>query len=249
MKIVVANWKMNLGVRESAALAKGVLRVLRGLPAVPEVILAPTFPALPSVGKILSRSRVRLAAQTMHAQEVGAFTGDVSVKVLKEVGVQVVIIGHSEQRRDHGETDHGVHIKVVAALAHGLDAIVCVGEPLAVHDAGESNGYVHDQLQTILKGVEVGRRHRLFVAYEPLWAIGTGHTPTLHDIEVMHDHIRTTLSTLDIAGVIGLYGGSVRLENAYELLHSSHVDGVLVGEASARMSSLTEIIRIASERS
>ncbi len=249
MKTIVANWKMNLGVRESAALAKGVLRVLRGLPTVPEVVLAPTFPALSSVGKILARSRVRLAAQTMHAQEVGAFTGDVSVKVLKELGVQAVIIGHAEQRRDHGETDHGVHRKVVAALAHGLDPIVCVGEPLAVHDAGESNGYVHDQLHVIFKDMRVDRRHRLFVAYEPLWAIGTGHTPTLHDIEAMHDHIRATLSALDIADVIGLYGGSVRPENTYELLHSSHIDGVLVGEAGARMSSLTEIIRIASERS
>lgn len=247
MKTIIANWKMNLGVRESAALAKGVLRLLRDMPSVPEVILAPTFPALPSVAKIVARSRVRLAAQTMHAEEHGAFTGGVSVRVLKEIGVHAVILGHSEQRRDHGETDHDVHKKVMAALAHGMDPIICVGEPMAAREAGEQDGYVHDQLQTIFKGVVTGKRHRILVAYEPLWAIGSGQTPSLHDIESMHDHIRATLAALDIADMIGLYGGSVQPENAYELLHSTHVDGVLVGEASAKMSSLSEIIQTASE--
>ncbi len=247
MKTVVANWKMNLGVRESAALARGVLRLLRGMPSVPEVILAPTFPALPEIAKIVARSRVRLAAQTMHHEEHGAFTGDVSVRVLKEVGVRAVILGHSEQRRDHGETDHGVHQKVLAALAHGLDPIVCVGEPMAVREAGEQDGYVHNQLRTIFKGIATSRRHHIMVAYEPLWAVGSGQTPSLHDIDCMHDHIRATLATLDIADSIGLYGGSVRPENAYELLHSTHVDGVLVGEASAKMSSLSEIIQTAAE--
>lgn len=249
MNTVVANWKMNLGVRESVALAKGVRRFLRGLPSVPSVVLAPTFPALVEVKKALGRSAIGLAAQTMHAEERGAFTGDVSVQVLKEVGVRAVILGHSEQRRDGGETDVGVHKKVVAALAHGLDPIVCVGEPIAVREAGEQDGYVHDQLHTIFKGITVGKRHRIHVAYEPLWAIGSGQTPSLQDVEAMHDHIRATLAQLDIHEVIGLYGGSVRPENSYELLHSTHVDGVLVGEASTKMSSLTEIITSASELS
>lgn len=246
MKTVVANWKMQLGVRESVALARGVLRGLRGMQDVPNIVLAPTFPALADVAKVLGRSRIQVAGQDMHAEEVGAHTGSVSVRVLKEVGARAVILGHSE-RRQQGETDEQVHRKVLLAMQQGLDVIVAVGEPVGVRTAGEASGYVHEQLQTIFARVEPRKRQRIAVAYEPLWAIGSGKTPSIHDVAEMHAEIKSQLTSLDIPEALVLYGGSVTPENAFEFLHHPSIDGVLVGGASVRIHSLMEIIHIASE--
>lgn len=248
MKTVIANWKMNLGVRESVALSRGVLRGLRGMQDVPGIILAPTFPALLEVSKVLGRSRVRMAAQDMFSEEVGSFTGEVSPKVLKEVGAAAVILGHSE-RRQRGETDEQVHTKVELALQHGLDVIVAVGEPMAIREAGEVEGYVREQIKTIFTGVKPGKRHTIYVAYEPLWAIGSGKVPSIHDVVEVHTAIREQLAELDIPDVLVLYGGSVTPENAYEFLSHSAVDGALVGGAGTRIKSLMEIIHTASELS
>ena len=246
MKTIIANWKMYLGVRESVALSRGVLRGLRGMKTIPEVILAPSYPALGEVSKILSRSRVRLSAQNMSHQDHGAYTGDVSSRMLKELGVNAVILGHSE-RRAKGQVDSDVHLKLVRAVAEGIDPIVCVGEPSATHEAGETEGYVHEQISTIFEGVETNKRSTIYVAYEPLWAIGSGKTPSIHDVETVHAMIREQLEELGIDKVSVLYGGSVDPENAYEFLNNSEVDGVLIGGAGVRIQKLLDIITVASE--
>lgn len=244
MKTLVANWKMQLGVRESVALARGVLRALRGRREVPNVLLAPSFPAIPEVVKALGRSRVHVAAQNMHEEESGAYTGEVSAKSLKELGVRAVIIGHSERRAFFGEDDVRVARKAAQAVLTGVHPIVCVGEPLAVREAGEAAGYVHDQLAAVFGADEMPRRARVTVAYEPIWAIGTGVTASVHDVAEMHAAIRTQLSSYGMERVQVLYGGSVTPENAYEFLHHEAVDGVLVGGASTRLGSLVALLDI-----
>ncbi len=247
MKILVANWKMELGVRESVALARGVVRGLRGLKEVPHVYLAPSHPALTDVAKVLGRSRVLLAAQDVHGEVQGAYTGFVSAKQIKEVGAGAVIIGHSERRMFAGETDADVARKFAQAVEHHLDPIVCVGEPAAVRENGEALAYVHDQLDAILASADVSKRRRLIVAYEPIWAIGSGVTPTIHDVREMHRAIRERFEEAGMERVSVLYGGSVNSENVYEFVSDSEVDGVLVGGASTRLNSLTELIGVVSE--
>ena len=247
MKIVVANWKMYLGVRESVALARGVLRGLRGMSEVPTVLLAPSFTALTDLGKALGRSRVKMAAQNMNANENGAYTGDVSARSIKEVGASSVILGHSELREHYFESDEVVADKVQLALDSRLDVIVCVGEPAAVRTAGETIPHVQGQIKTVFDGIRVEKRHKVMIAYEPIWAIGTGKVPSIHDAVEVHKAIKKQLEELDIEDVKVLYGGSVTPENAYEFLNNKHVDGVLVGGASAKIKSLLDIINIASE--
>ncbi|OGL83035.1 triose-phosphate isomerase [Candidatus Uhrbacteria bacterium RIFCSPLOWO2_01_FULL_53_9] len=247
MKTLVANWKMELGVRESVALARGVLRGLRGVKEVPNVYVAPSHTALTDVAKVLGRSRVMLAAQDMHREAQGAYTGFVSAKQLKEVGAQAVILGHSERRAYAGETDADIGCKLALACEHHLDPIICVGEPSAVREAGEAAGYVSEQLQTILAAADMPKRQRLMIAYEPLWAIGTGVTPTIHDVREVHLLIRSRLKDAGMERARVLYGGSVNAQNIYEFINDDYVDGVLVGGASVRLNSLRELINVVSE--
>ncbi len=247
MKTIVANWKMQLGVRESIALARGVLRGLRGMKEVPHVFLTPSFTALTDVGKVLGRSRVQLAGQDMNANDSGAYTGDVSAKQLKEVGARAVILGHSERRLHVGETDAKVMKKVEQASKNGLEPIVCIGEPIAVRESGDATGYIHNQLKEIFEKADIPKRSRLMVAYEPLWAIGTGVTPSIHDVSEIHNLIREQLGEYGYDRVRVLYGGSVNADNLYEFLNHESVDGVLIGGASTRIKSLLEILSIASE--
>ncbi len=247
MKTIIANWKMQLGVRESIALARGVLRGLRGMKEVPHVLLAPSSIALADVGKVLGRSRVQLAGQDMNAHDSGAYTGDVSAKQLKEVGAKAVILGHSERRLHVGETDAQVMKKVEQAVKNNLAPVVCIGEPISVRESGEAAGYIHDQLQEIFERADISKRSRLMVAYEPLWAIGTGVTPSIHDVSEIHNLIREQLKGYGFDRIQVLYGGSVNPDNLYEFLNHKSVDGVLVGGASGRIKSLLEILNIASE--
>lgn len=247
MKILVANWKMELGVRESVALARGVLRGLRGLKEVPHVYVAPSHPALTDVAKVLGRSRVVMAAQDVSGEPQGAYTGFVSAKQIKEVGAGAVIIGHSERRIFAGETDADVARKFVQASEHHLDPIVCVGEPSTVHEASETLGYVHDQLDAILALSDISKRQRLMIAYEPIWAIGSGVTPTIHEVRAVHRAIRERFVEAGMERVSVLYGGSVNPGNIYEFVNDDDVDGVLVGGASTRLSSLMELIHVVSE--
>jgi triosephosphate isomerase (TIM) len=247
MKTIIANWKMQLGVRESIALARGVLRGLRGMKEVPNVFLAPSFTAMTDVGKVLGRSRVRMAAQDMNAHDAGAYTGDVSAKQIKEVGAHAVILGHSERRLHVAEVDSQVRAKVEQAVKHGLEPIVCIGEPISVRESGEAVGYIHNQIQSIFEKTDIPKRSSIMIAYEPLWAIGTGLTPSISDVSEINDLINAQLKEAGFDRVQILYGGSVTSDNLYEFLNHDSVDGVLVGGASIRIKSLLELLSVASE--
>lgn len=251
MKTIIGNWKMNLGVRESVALARASLLLLRGKKVSPQLILCPSFIALAEVHKVIARSNATLGAQNVSAEEHGAFTGEISVRMLSEVGVAHVIVGHSERRRLFGETDESVNQKVLKLLEHKLTPIICIGETKEERDSGEAKKRVTHQLSLALREVHLSRGEHLFIAYEPVWAIGTGITPSVQEIVDMHTFIREILNTIfpntHVGQISILYGGSVDAENAYTFLREPSVEGVLVGGASVKIQELKTIVDAACE--
>lgn len=248
MKIIVANWKMYIGIRESVALARAALLALRGRTVIPEVIVCPSFVALTEVRKTVARSHVALGAQDLFWEDTGAFTGEESARTLAEAGVTCVIVGHSERRRLFGETDEAVGKKVVAALAHALAPIICVGETAEEHTAGRTEEVVSRQLSAALKSVTLRDKDRLYVAYEPVWAIGTGTPATPADAVAVHRVLRQLLKTEGKAYATSiLYGGSVDSTNAYGFLREPEIDGLLVGGASVKLQQFSDIVRAAGE--
>lgn len=235
-KLIVGNWKMfGLG----ASLSE-VASVASGVPAGVEMAICPPFTLIERAARAAAGSPLGIGAQALHAAADGAHTGDVSAAMLLDAGASLVIVGHSERRADHGETDAQVRAATVTAIAAGLDAIVCVGETEAQRDAGEADAVVATQLGGSLPDTA----DRLTIAYEPVWAIGTGRTPTTEDVAKMHAGIRAALVARygDAgAGVRILYGGSVKPGNAAELLSVANVDGALVGGASLTADSLLAI--------
>jgi triosephosphate isomerase (TIM) len=227
-KFVAGNWKMN-GLRaDGLALARDIAaRAKAGAPAC-DLLVCPPATLIAAVGEALAGSGVALGGQNCHAAEKGACTGDVSAEMLKDAGCSHVIIGHSERRHDCGETDADARAKVAAAWRARLVAVLCVGETRAEREAGRAGAIVSNQLAGSLP--EGADSARLIVAYEPVWAIGTGLTPTLADIEEIHNVIRAGIP----AGARILYGGSVNPKNAAEILGLSEVDGALVGGASLK---------------
>jgi triosephosphate isomerase len=227
-QLIAGNWKMNLLSRPAAALARDVAAGSAGLHCALAVF--PPFTALAAVADMLRGGPVTLGAQDCHAAVSGAFTGDVAASMLADVGCGAVIVGHSERRQFHGETSAGVQAKAAAAAAAGLMAVVCVGETEAERDAGHAVDLVCRQ---VAESVPAGFSG--VVAYEPIWAIGTGRTPTQDDVAAMHGAIRQALRRHlgpDGAAVRILYGGSVNAENAASLLAVPEVGGALVGGAS-----------------
>jgi len=225
-RIMAGNWKMNGGPGGIAAYAAA----LRAAPETAALIVCPPFPLLSGFAAALAGTEIRLGAQDCHASASGAHTGDVSAVLLKEIGASHVILGHSERRADHGESNAVVNGKVAAALAAGLVPIVCVGETEAQRDAGEAEDVVRTQLTHSLPDGFAG-----IVAYEPVWAIGTGKTPSEADVAAMHGAIRDALVRQFPAGgaaIAILYGGSVKPGNAASLLALPEVGGALVGGAS-----------------
>lgn len=228
MQLIAGNWKMNGLPGPARALAAAIAQGAAGVRA--ELLVCPPFTALASVGAALEGSAVGLGAQDCHPAPCGAYTGDVAAPMLAAVGCRAVIVGHSERRAGHGETDTLVAGKARAAADAGLMPIVCVGEFEADRDAGGAERLVCDQLAASLPDGFAGA-----VAYEPIWAIGTGRTPSVEDVAVMHGALRATLMRrLGPAGaaVRILYGGSVKPENAAMLLALPEVGGALVGGAS-----------------
>ncbi|PHK96972.1 triose-phosphate isomerase [Pseudoroseomonas rhizosphaerae] len=230
--LIAGNWKMHGTLAEATALAAGVAA---GAAGKAELLVCPPFPHLVPVGEALRGKAVALGAQDCHAAAKGAHTGDVAAPMLKDLGAAYVILGHSERRADHGESDAAVKAKAGAALAAGLVPVVCVGESEAQRVSGEAEAVVAGQLAGSLpEGFAAAGG---VVAYEPVWAIGTGRTPTEADIAAMHARIRAELEkafgeagrTLRI-----LYGGSVKPGNAKGILALAHVDGALVGGASLK---------------
>ena len=242
---IVGNWKMH-GTRAMLSEARAIDRAAERLMKA-EVALAPPFTLIHATRK--EAGLVGVGAQDCHAAEGGAHTGDISAAMIKDAGAGFVILGHSERRADHGETDADVKAKAEAALAAGLAVIVCVGETETQRDAGDAESVVTAQLEGSLPRTE-GAAEKVTVAYEPVWAIGTGRTPTAEDVGQMHRTIRQRI--VEIYGEAGqqvriLYGGSVKPENAAELLAADEVGGALVGGASLTAESFLGIIVAAAE--
>ena len=242
---IVGNWKMH-GTRSMLSEARSIDRAAERLLKA-EVAIAPPFTLIHATRK--EAGLMGIGAQDCHAADGGAHTGDISAAMIKDAGAAFVIVGHSERRADHGETDAEVKAKAEAALAVGLSAIVCVGETEAQRDAGKAESVVFAQLDGSLPRDE-GAAEKITVAYEPVWAIGTGRTPTVEDVGAMHRAIRERLDTIygdEGAQVRILYGGSVKPENAAELLAADEVGGALVGGASLTAESFLGIIMAAAE--
>jgi triosephosphate isomerase (TIM) len=240
---VVGNWKMN-GTRAMLAEARAIDRGAARHPGV-QVGIAPPFTLVATLVEALETAAV--GGQDCHAQSSGAFTGDVSAAMLADAGAGFVIVGHSERRAMHGESDEAVKAKAEAALAAGLGAIVCVGETEPQRDAGQAEAVVAKQLDGSLPRGE-GAAAQVTVAYEPVWAIGTGRVPSVADVAAMHRAIRARLVAIygaDGAGVRILYGGSVNAGNAAELLGVDEVGGALVGGASLTAESFLAIVAAA----
>jgi triosephosphate isomerase len=242
---VVGNWKMN-GTRAMLAEARAIDRSAQRLMKV-EVALAPPFTLIHAVHR--EAEQIGVGAQDCHPAHDGAFTGDISATMAADAGAKFVILGHSERREGHGENDALIRAKAEAALAAGLKLIVCCGESEAIRDAGNAEDFVTAQLDGSLPAAIDSAAERLSVAYEPIWAIGTGRTPTVADIGAMHRAIRALLVSRygeeQGAGVRILYGGSVKPDNARELLASDEVGGALVGGASLTAESFLGIVMAA----
>ena len=246
--LIAGNWKMYKTPSEAIVLAEEVVKALSALDGI-EVVVCPPFTALAAVGQVIAGSRVGLGAQDLHWAKEGAYTGEVSAEMLRDVGCRYVIVGHSERRQYFGETDEGVNKKSLAALASGLTPIICVGETLSEREAGRAYHVVETQVKGALSGFAPEQVRALTLAYEPVWAIGTGKTATPGQAEEMHAHVRKTIAGL-FGGAIGqgvriLYGGSVKPENAKELLRRSEIDGALVGGASLQADSFVSIAEAA----
>lgn len=244
-RLIAGNWKMN-GLAAALGEAEALAADLRSAPAATRVALCPPATLIERMGRVLAGTRVELGGQDCHAQASGAFTGDVSAEMLADAGARLVILGHSERRAGHGETDAVVAAKVEAALRAGLEPIVCVGESLAEREAGRAIEVVSTQVAGALPASLAGRTFA--VAYEPVWAIGSGLTPTLEQIEAVHRAIRAALTErLGEGGARApiLYGGSVKPSNATEILAVPEVGGALVGGASLKAADFLGIIRAA----
>ena len=243
--LIAGNWKMHKTATEGTALARE-LRQRLGSGGGVEVAVCPPFPSLAAVGTALQGSGIALGAQDMYWEKEGAFTGAVSAGMLLDLGCRFVILGHSERRQHFGETDAAVRRKVGAALAAGLTPIVCVGETLAERDAGQTLAVVARQVRAALEGLTGADLGRLTLAYEPVWAIGTGRTATPEQAQEVHAALRRLVGQRgDGSATRILYGGSVKAENAAALLRESEIDGALVGGVSLVAEQFARIVEAA----
>jgi len=231
--LIAGNWKMNGAVSESVALARAVAD---GAPAGCAILVCPPTVLIPAVVTALENSSIAVGGQDCHFAESGAHTGDIAATMLVDAGCSHVILGHSERRADHGESDELVRAKAEAAYGAGLIAIVCVGETLEERDSGETLARISSQIEGSLPAAATAAN--TVIAYEPVWAIGTGRTPTTVDVDEVHAHIRGDIERrfgADMAAaLLILYGGSMKPSNAAELLAIDGVDGGLIGGASLK---------------
>ncbi|MFN8162863.1 MAG: triose-phosphate isomerase [Solirubrobacterales bacterium] len=242
---IAANWKMNKTIAEAAEFVDALLPRIAATRA--DVVICPSFLALSEVVERSRGSAVRVAAQNMHEEHSGAFTGEISAPMLVELDVEAVVLGHSERRQFFGETDQALARKVPVALAAGLEPILCVGESESARDGGETETVLERQLQADLAGLESDQLERVVIAYEPIWAIGTGRTATPEQAQEASAFIRDVVRMRGAAAekVRILYGGSVKPANAAELLSKPDVDGALVGGASLDPADFAGIVEAA----
>jgi len=243
--VFAGNWKLFGSLAESRALAAGVREGTASETAC-DIVVAPSFTALTAVAEVLAGSPIGVAGQDCYWEAKGAFTGQVAPAQLKDAGCRYVILGHSERRQYFGETDEWVNKKTKAALAAGLLPIVCIGETLAERDGNQTLARVASQLDLALRGLTDDDLRRVLLAYEPVWAIGTGRTATPAQAEEVHSFIRAELQkrTPAVAGALPLlYGGSVKPDNITALMAEPNVDGALVGGASLTVDSFVRIVK------
>ncbi len=248
-KIIAANWKMNMTAAETASFMEDLNLELKNIDHA-EVVIIPPFTALPRLSEIASNlSGITIGAQNMWHEASGAYTGEISAGMLREFFTRYVVLGHSERRTIFGETDELVNKKVKAAHAASLRPILCVGETLAQRDAGEHHAVLATQLKGSLAGLDTEQMLDTVIAYEPVWAIGTGRTASPEQAQEAHAFIRKTLGEIFDAATASKvriqYGGSVKPDNAKELLHQPDIDGALVGGASLDPRSFAKIVHAA----
>lgn len=247
-KLIAGNWKMNKSASDGADLAKDIVDAV-GRETVVDIVLCPPFTSLESVGRILEGQSVKLGAQNLHPEKNGAYTGEISAEMLRGLFTTHVIVGHSERRTLFGETDGFVNRKVLVALANQLKPILCVGETLAEREGGATLAVVQRQLEGGLAGVGKEQITTVIIAYEPVWAIGTGKVATTEQAQEVHAYIRDLLTKLYGAQLAQkvriLYGGSMKPANAPELLAQKDIDGGLIGGASLESRSFVELVKAA----
>ncbi len=245
-KVIAGNWKMNNDIQASEKLIVELKNLLKNNKANCEVIICPPFTSLSEASKLIEGSAIKLGAQNMHFEDSGAFTGEVSSSMLKSVGCGFVIIGHSERRHIFGETDDMINKKIKKALSAGLNPIFCIGELLEERERGITNDVIKRQVLNGLNGISVQQMKNVIIAYEPVWAIGTGKTATPLQAQEVHSFVRSLI--LDKFGkttaenIIIQYGGSVKPDNAKELLSQNDIDGALVGGACLKADSFMGIV-------
>jgi triosephosphate isomerase (TIM) len=244
--ILAGNWKMNLDHRAGAALAREICGGLGDVRSACEVVLIPPFTALPAVAEAVRGSVVKTGAQDLYCEDEGAYTGEISGGMLRALGCAYVLVGHSERRHIMGESDALIARKLRAALRNGLAPILCVGELLAERESGKAVDVVSSQVRRSCEGLEGAEFSKVVVAYEPVWAIGTGKTATPRDASDMHGVIRIIakelFGTAAAEDLPILYGGSAKPESASALLAETEIDGLLVGGASLKASSFLGMI-------
>ena len=247
--VFAGNWKMHRTAGEAVALARDIRAGLERAPRPHEVVVMPPFTALQAVGEALRGSPVALGAQDMHWEREGAFTGEISPVMLRDVGCQWVILGHSERRHVFGETDEAVARKTRAAIDNGLVPIVCVGETLAERESDRTLEIVERQLERALRSLKPDEAARIAIAYEPVWAIGTGRVATPDQAQEVHAFLRRRVAVSHgdepSRAVRILYGGSVNPANTAGIMAQADVDGVLVGGASLKADSFVQIVTAA----
>lgn len=246
-KIVVGNWKMNKTVAEGRELASAIIEQLGEDVIDCEVGIAPAYPVLGEVGKVIENGGVRLVAQNCHYEDDGAYTGEVSARMLDSLGCSYIIVGHSERRQYFGETNRTVNLRLKKALAEGMQVIMCIGETLEEREGGITESIVTGQVREGL--ADIDDLSGVVLAYEPVWAIGTGKTATPQQADAVHASIRETIR--DMYGEAAAeelriqYGGSVKPSNAVELFGMPNIDGGLIGGASLKADDFVAIVRAA----
>ena len=242
--VIAGNWKLNKTIVEAVSFVKQLSPLVSGISNV-EIVIAPVFTALSKVSDAMADSNIKLSAQDCFWEPEGAFTGEVSPALLKDAGCSYVIVGHSERRQFFCESDTTVNKKVKAVISNGLAAIVCVGETLEEREAGQAFTVVGGQVDKALEGLTCADMEQVVIAYEPVWAIGTGRTATMEQAQEVHEFIRSRIEKLlgiaVSAGTRILYGGSVKPDNVKSLMAQADVDGALIGGASLNVHSFAEI--------
>ncbi|OGU62781.1 MAG: triose-phosphate isomerase [Ignavibacteria bacterium RBG_13_36_8] len=245
-KVIAGNWKMNKNLSESVSLISEIVNKIKKIKTKVDIIICPPFTSLDTAGELIKNSSIKLGAQNMHSEDSGAYTGEISAAMLKSIGCEYVILGHSERRTIFHENDEMINKKMKKALENNLKPIFCIGESLEEREKGITFDIIKEQLERGLTGINNTNLENIIIAYEPVWAIGTGKTATPSQAQEVHEFIRKcakeNLSNSSAENLIIQYGGSVKPENSAELLNQPDIDGALIGGACLIADSFVKII-------